>query len=119
MKWSRLTPLKIRLRNAHRSAARHIVRRLTAQMLASSYIFISIHGSSSKGVEVNPPPQGTGMTKYFVCLFVPAATVDGVLTRQESLKGKSWLSVKIICRTIGKMSGKGGSMMKPEKEHTS
>lgn len=69
IKWSRLTPLKIRLRNTHHSAARHVVCRLTEQMLASLYIFISIHVSISKGMEVNPLPQGKGMTQCFVFAF--------------------------------------------------
>lgn len=43
--------------------------RLSKQMLASLNIFISIHVSISKGMEVNPPPRGKGMTQCFVLLF--------------------------------------------------
>lgn len=61
--------------------------RLTEQMLVSLYIFISIHVRISKGMEVNPPPQGKGMTQCFVFLFF-SATVETLLTSQERLMGR-------------------------------
>lgn len=57
-------------------------------MLVSLNIFISIHVSISKGMEVNPPPRGKGMTQCFVLLFFSAATVEAMLTRQEQLMGR-------------------------------
>lgn len=59
-------------------------------MLVSLNIFISIRVSISKGMEVNPPPRGKGMTQCFVLLFFffSAATVEAMLTRQEQLMGR-------------------------------
>lgn len=87
--------------------------RLSEQMLVSLNIFISIHVSISKGMEVNPPPRGKGMTQCFVLLFFfcsycrshadTSRTTHGqIISSRRGFFFYVQLSVKMICRNLRK-----------------
>lgn len=100
IKWSRLTLFERtppQQRPAFCGAARCVQNsRLSQQMPASLNIFISIRVSISKGMQVNPPPRGKGMTQCFLCFFSfflffffpSAATAGAALTRRERNHGR-------------------------------
>lgn len=88
-KMASVDPLKVHLHNAHDSAAaiRYVHNFCLAKQmpvsLNSIFVFICIHVSISKGIEVNPPPQGKGMSQCFPA----AATVEVKQKHQDRLTG--------------------------------
>ena len=85
-KWSQLTPWKYaHATPTHSAPAIRCVHNfcLAKQMPMSLNIFICIHVSISKGVEVNPPPRGREMSQCFSA----AASVGVVQKHQDRLTG--------------------------------
>lgn len=69
LKWSQLTPWKYTPTTPTDSAPaiRYVHNFCLAKLMPVSLnIFICIHVSISKGMEVNPPPQGEGMSQCFL-----------------------------------------------------
>lgn len=99
-----------------------IISVFTEQMLVSLNIFafIGIHVGISKGMEVNPAPQGKGMSQWLVLFFflwysysrshadtsrMPPGHIVQLRTRGCCLFQQ--LSVKMICKVPKKIPEKG------------